>query len=303
MGVAARTITSPFWSRSAVAAIRRMQAMTSELTDDRTALVDGPPAPASTTGGVGSCRRRSASRSGGGRLPIAVTLLAAVLRLVGLGHPHSLVFDETYYVKDGWSIVHLGYEGTWPANPSDDGAPTTDQRFADGETDLYSRAASSSRTRAAREVPDRPRHAAVRRRQLVRVAVHGRRARHRDRVPDRGHRALAVPLDGDRERSPGSCSRSTAGDRAVARDAARRHPDVLRRARSGALLLDRRWTQRRLDDWVRRRAGYDGRDTPLGAGAGLAAVARRDGRRARSGVATKLVRPCTSWRSSRCTPC
>jgi dolichyl-phosphate-mannose-protein mannosyltransferase len=37
--------------------------------------------------------------------------------------------------------VHLGYEGTWPANPTADGAPTTDDRFADGQTDIYSRAA------------------------------------------------------------------------------------------------------------------------------------------------------------------
>ena len=32
--------------------------------------------------------------------PAAVLLLAAVLRLWNLGNPHSLVFDETFYVKD-----------------------------------------------------------------------------------------------------------------------------------------------------------------------------------------------------------
>ncbi|MEO7349289.1 MAG: phospholipid carrier-dependent glycosyltransferase [Terrimesophilobacter sp.] len=47
--------------------------------------------------------------------PIAVTLLAAILRLWNLGHPHSLVFDETYYVKDSWSLLNLGYEAQWPA--------------------------------------------------------------------------------------------------------------------------------------------------------------------------------------------
>ena len=51
------------------------------------------------------------------------------------------MFDETYYVKDGWSIVHLGYEGTWPANPSGDTAPTTDDRFVDGQTDIFTSAA------------------------------------------------------------------------------------------------------------------------------------------------------------------
>jgi len=45
--------------------------------------------------------------------PAAVTLLAAVLRLWHLGVPHVLVFDETYYVKDAWTLSHLGYEGAW----------------------------------------------------------------------------------------------------------------------------------------------------------------------------------------------
>ncbi|MFS0854567.1 dolichyl-phosphate-mannose--protein mannosyltransferase [Microbacterium sp. 179-I 3D4 NHS] len=45
--------------------------------------------------------------------PLSVTLLAAALRLVGVGHPHELAFDETYYVKDAWSLWTLGYEGTW----------------------------------------------------------------------------------------------------------------------------------------------------------------------------------------------
>ncbi len=45
--------------------------------------------------------------------PLAVTMLALVLRVTGVGHPHSLAFDETYYVKDAWSLWTLGYEGTW----------------------------------------------------------------------------------------------------------------------------------------------------------------------------------------------
>ncbi|MGN8048994.1 dolichyl-phosphate-mannose--protein mannosyltransferase [Curtobacterium sp. 22159] len=115
--------------------------MTSELTDDRTAVPAGPVGSRLDDwwGRVLSVGWRVAAWRWAG--PIAVTLLAAVLRLVGLGHPHSLVFDETYYVKDGWSIVHLGYEGTWPANPNDDSLPKTDQRFADGQTDIYTSAA------------------------------------------------------------------------------------------------------------------------------------------------------------------
>lgn len=58
--------------------------------------------------------------------PVVVTLVAALLRFVGLGHPHELVFDETYYVKDAWSLWNLGYEGEWP-----DGS---DDAFASGDT-------------------------------------------------------------------------------------------------------------------------------------------------------------------------
>lgn len=49
----------------------------------------------------------------------AVTLLAALLRFVALAHPGFLVFDETFYVKDGWSLVNLGYEGKWPEGAND----------------------------------------------------------------------------------------------------------------------------------------------------------------------------------------
>ncbi|KHK98523.1 dolichyl-phosphate-mannose-protein mannosyltransferase [Microbacterium mangrovi] len=61
--------------------------------------------------------------------PTLVTLLAALLRFVNLGHPHAIVFDETYYVKDAWSQWNLGYPGTWP--------PNVDEAFARGHTDLY----------------------------------------------------------------------------------------------------------------------------------------------------------------------
>lgn len=51
--------------------------------------------------------------------PIAVTLLAAILRLWNLGSPHALVFDETYYVKDAYALTQYGFEGKWAdgANP------------------------------------------------------------------------------------------------------------------------------------------------------------------------------------------
>ena len=45
--------------------------------------------------------------------PLIVVLVAAFLRLWDLSYPHELVFDETYYVKDSWTLMHLGYESTW----------------------------------------------------------------------------------------------------------------------------------------------------------------------------------------------
>ena len=42
--------------------------------------------------------------------PLGVTALAAALRLPGLGTPNALVFDETYYVKDGLSLIRFGFE-------------------------------------------------------------------------------------------------------------------------------------------------------------------------------------------------
>ncbi|WP_241992100.1 dolichyl-phosphate-mannose--protein mannosyltransferase [Cryobacterium lyxosi] len=60
---------------------------------------------------------------------LAVVLLAAALRLWNLGLPHALVFDETFYVKDAWSLFNNGYESTWPidANPL----------FEAGQIDIY----------------------------------------------------------------------------------------------------------------------------------------------------------------------
>lgn len=64
--------------------------------------------------------------------PAAVTLLAAVLRLWHLGYPHSLVFDETFYVKDSYTLAHFGYEASWPQN--------ADTLFNAGHTNVFTSA-------------------------------------------------------------------------------------------------------------------------------------------------------------------
>ena len=58
-----------------------------------------------------------------------VVAIAAVTRLWNLGSPGRLVFDETYYVKDGWTLWNLGYEASWPAE--------SDPLFNAGQTDIY----------------------------------------------------------------------------------------------------------------------------------------------------------------------
>ena len=60
---------------------------------------------------------------------LAVVLLAAALRLWNLGVPHALVFDETFYVKDAWTLFNNGYESTWPADAN--------PQFEAGRTDIF----------------------------------------------------------------------------------------------------------------------------------------------------------------------
>ncbi|MHA7292251.1 dolichyl-phosphate-mannose--protein mannosyltransferase [Arthrobacter sp. HLT1-21] len=50
-------------------------------------------------------------------LPVAMMLIGGVLRFVRLGEPDTLVFDETYYVKDAYSYLLSGYEREWPEEP------------------------------------------------------------------------------------------------------------------------------------------------------------------------------------------
>src|SRR5699024_7755259 len=55
--------------------------------------------------------------------------LALVLRLWGLGSVGELIFDETYYVKDGYTLTQEGVEMSWPEEP--------DAAFDAGAVDSY----------------------------------------------------------------------------------------------------------------------------------------------------------------------
>lgn len=61
--------------------------------------------------------------------PLLVTALAGVLRFVDLDRPHKLVFDETYYVKQAYTLLRVGYEARWPDTPN--------PAFEAGNVDTY----------------------------------------------------------------------------------------------------------------------------------------------------------------------
>ncbi|MEU1017583.1 phospholipid carrier-dependent glycosyltransferase [Streptomyces sp. NPDC005898] len=52
--------------------------------------------------------------------PLLVTLVAGVSRFWDLGNPKAVIFDETYYAKDAWGLIHRGYEVNWPEKINDD---------------------------------------------------------------------------------------------------------------------------------------------------------------------------------------
>lgn len=58
--------------------------------------------------------------------PLLILFLAGALRLVNLASPNAIVFDETYYAKDAYSLLHFGYERNWAKDANDSfvaGAP------------------------------------------------------------------------------------------------------------------------------------------------------------------------------------
>jgi dolichyl-phosphate-mannose--protein O-mannosyl transferase len=51
--------------------------------------------------------------------PLLVTLMAGVMRFWHLGSPKAVIFDETYYAKDAWAVVHRGFEVNWDKHAND----------------------------------------------------------------------------------------------------------------------------------------------------------------------------------------
>ena len=55
-------------------------------------------------------------RLNGWIVTLIIGAIAFVTRLINLGYPNKLVFDETYYAKDAYSLLKFGYERNWPNN-------------------------------------------------------------------------------------------------------------------------------------------------------------------------------------------
>ncbi len=62
--------------------------------------------------------------------PLVVAAIGGFLRFWNLGNPHQLVFDETYYVKEGWSMILFGVE--MKNDPALEAAKQIDQNFTAG---------------------------------------------------------------------------------------------------------------------------------------------------------------------------
>jgi dolichyl-phosphate-mannose-protein mannosyltransferase len=55
-------------------------------------------------------------RVNGWMVTLIIGAIAFVIRFVNIGYPNKLVFDETYYAKDAYSLVKFGYERNWPSD-------------------------------------------------------------------------------------------------------------------------------------------------------------------------------------------
>ncbi|MFF3488802.1 dolichyl-phosphate-mannose--protein mannosyltransferase [Streptomyces sp. NPDC002701] len=97
--------------------LRRFGFTARPRTDTRDLLVPPFPEPGTRVGEALGLGPRPAYRlaKAMSRLgPVLVAVLAGAIRFWHLDRPRIVMFDETYYAKDAWSLLRHGYEGTWP---------------------------------------------------------------------------------------------------------------------------------------------------------------------------------------------
>lgn len=69
-------------------------------------------------------------------LPLLMAAFGGALRFIRLGSPHAIVFDETYYVKDAWTMLMTGEARNWPKEIGPANIPI-DTLFAQGDTNQW----------------------------------------------------------------------------------------------------------------------------------------------------------------------
>ena len=70
-------------------------------------------------------------RLNGWIVTITITAIAFGIRFYNLAYPNKLIFDETYYPKDAWTLWRYGYEREWP-----DSKVANDQ-ILNGDVNIY----------------------------------------------------------------------------------------------------------------------------------------------------------------------
>ncbi|MCW2892464.1 MAG: Dolichyl-phosphate-mannose--protein O-mannosyl transferase-like protein [Actinomycetia bacterium] len=91
--------------------------------DDPSLTADSGDAGGGTAERIALLRARLMTPMPGDRLwgwigPLLVTLFAGFLRFNRLSVPNAIMFDETYYAKDAWSILKHGVEWNWIGSPA-----------------------------------------------------------------------------------------------------------------------------------------------------------------------------------------
>ncbi|WP_069816130.1 dolichyl-phosphate-mannose--protein mannosyltransferase [Streptomyces sp. TP-A0874] len=102
--------------------LRRFGYLAPQRTDVRSRLVPPFRAPGArvwTSLGMDPALARKLAHWSAWGGPLLVALFAGVLRFWRLGSPEAVIFDETYYAKDAWSLLRYGYEGTWSKEAND----------------------------------------------------------------------------------------------------------------------------------------------------------------------------------------
>ncbi|MGO1440564.1 MAG: phospholipid carrier-dependent glycosyltransferase, partial [Brevibacterium yomogidense] len=65
------------------------------------------PAPARSSATATAMRRYLTPTVLGWLVPALIAAVGGMMRFFRLGHPNTLIFDETYYVKEGWSLANF----------------------------------------------------------------------------------------------------------------------------------------------------------------------------------------------------